>query len=143
VTVLHPDGTEWNFSPVYGKRITGPWAVSVDGNDHIWIANFSSETAGIVELCGFRTETCPPGMKTGDAISPASGYVGGGLQLQVDIGIGPAGDVWVTNNWQDTAACYGTPAEAISTRCGGQGVVVFFGQAKPTHTPLIGPVQRY
>ena len=39
-------------------------------------------------------------MKTGDAISPPSGYVGGGLQLQVDVGIGPAGDVWVTNNWQ-------------------------------------------
>ncbi len=45
--------------------------------------------------------------KTGDAISPPGGYVGGGLQLQVDVGIGPAGDVWVTNNWQDHALCYG------------------------------------
>ena len=54
-----------------------------------------------MQLCGFRPETCPPGMKTGDAISPPGGYVGGGLRLQVDIDIGPAGDVWVTNNWQD------------------------------------------
>lgn len=69
-------------------------------------------------------------MKTGDAISPLGGYVGGGLQLQVDIGVGPDGDVWVTNNWQDTAACYGKPDKAISTRCCGQGVVVFFGMAK-------------
>jgi hypothetical protein len=143
MTVLGPDGTEAKFSPVYGKGIYGPWAVSIDGNDNVWIANFASEFAGVVELCGFRTENCPPGMKTGDAISPPGGYVGGGLQLQVDVGIGPAGDVWVTNNWQTTAACYGKVAEVISTRCGGQGVVVFFGQAKPVHTPLIGPVRGY
>jgi hypothetical protein len=141
LTILRPDGSEASFSPVYGKGITGPWAVSVDGNDNIWISNFSSASAGIVQLCGFRTENCPPGMKTGDAISPPGGYVGGGLQLQVDIGVGPAGDVWVTNNWQDPAACYGKPDEAISTRCGGQGVVVFFGMAKPVRTPLIGPVR--
>ena len=144
LTVLQPDGSEAKFSPVNGKGITGPWAVSVDGNDNIWISNFSSATAGIVQLCGFRTENCPPGMKTGDAISPPGGYVGGGLQLQVDIGVGPAGDVWVTNNWQDTAVCYGnTPEESASTRCGGQGIVVFFGMAKPVKTPLIGPAKPY
>jgi len=110
LTVLHPDGSEASFSPIYGKGISGPWAVSVDGNDNIWISNFTSSAPGIVHLCGFRTETCPPGMKTGDAISPPGGYVGGGLQLQVDVGIGPAGDVWVTNNWQDHDVCYGKPA---------------------------------
>ena len=106
ITVLRPDGTEASFSPVYGKGIVGPWAVSVDGNDNIWISNFSTASDGIVELCGFRTEHCPPGVKTGDAISPPSGYVGGGLQLQVDLGIGPAGDVWVTNNWQNVSGCH-------------------------------------
>jgi hypothetical protein len=84
---------------------------------------------------------CPAGVKTGGAISPPGGYVGDGLQLQVDIGIGPAGDVWVTNNWQDPASCYGKPVESASTRCGRQGVVVFFGMAIPVHTPPIGPVQ--
>ena len=54
-----------------------------------------------MQLCGVRTENCPPGMKTGDQISPPGGYVGGGLQMQVDIDIDPAGNVWVTNNWQD------------------------------------------
>ena len=72
ITVLRPDGTEASFSPVYGKGIVGPWAASVDGNDNIWISNFSTPSAGIVELCGFRTEHCPPGVKTGDAISPPS-----------------------------------------------------------------------
>ncbi len=141
LTVLRPDGTEAKFSPIYGKGLYGPWAVSVDGNDNIWVSNFASAKAGIVQLCGFRTETCPPGMKTGDAISPPGGYVGGGLQLQVDVGIGPAGDVWVTNNWQDRASCYGKPDEVASTLCAGQGVVVFFGMAKPVRTPQIGPAQ--
>jgi hypothetical protein len=27
LTVLHPDGTEAKFSPIYGKGIYGPWAV--------------------------------------------------------------------------------------------------------------------
>ena len=142
LTVLRPDGTEAKFSPIYGKGIYGPWAVSVDGNDNIWVSNFTSAEAGIVELCGSRTENCPPGMKTGDAISPPGGYVGGGLQLQVDVGIGPAGDVWVTNNWQDHAACYGKPNEVVSTLCAGQGVVVFFGMAKPVRTPQIGPPRQ-
>jgi hypothetical protein len=143
LTVLQPDGTEAKFSPVYGKGIYAPWAVSVDGNDNIWVSNFARDSAGIVQVCGFRTENCPPGMKTGDAISPPGGYVGGGLQLQVDVGIGPAGDVWVTNNWEDPAACYAKAAEGHSTRCGGQGVVVFFGMAKPVRAPLIGPARGF
>ncbi|MGD0188617.1 MAG: hypothetical protein ABSC25_25710 [Roseiarcus sp.] len=143
ITVLRPDGREAPFSPVYGKGgIAGPWAVAVDGNDNIWISNLVSASAGIVELCGFRPENCPPGMKTGDAISPPSGYVGGGQQMLVDIGVGPAGDVWVTNNWQDYKAALGKVDEGLSTLGGGQGVVVFFGMAKPVKTPLIGPPRQ-
>ncbi len=141
LTVLRPDGAEAKFSPIYGKGLYGPWAVSVDGADNIWVSNFAGANAGIVQLCGFRTESCPPGMKSGDAISPPGGYVGGGLQMQVDVGIGPAGDVWVTNNWQDRHVCYGKPEEPLSTLCAGQGVVIFFGMAKPVRAPLIGPAQ--
>ena len=63
-------------------------------------------TVRLSKLCGARTENCPPGMKTGDQISPPGGYVGGGLQMQTDIAIDPAGNVWVTNNWQDIDSCY-------------------------------------
>ena len=83
----------------------------------------------------------PPGMKTGDQISPPGGYVGGGLQMQTDLAVGPAGDVWVMNNWEDINSCFGTPDETLSTRCGGQGVVVFFGMAKPVRAPQIGPAR--
>ena len=140
VSVLRPDGSKAEFSPVSGNGLDGPWAVAVDGNDNIWVSNFTSVTAGsVVQLCGVRTETCPPGTKTGQAISPPTGYVGGGMQQLVDIGIGPAGDVWVTNNWQNDAAAFGQAPEAQSTLGAGQGVVVFYGMAKPVRTPLIGP----
>jgi hypothetical protein len=39
--------------------------------------------------------------------------VGGGLQMPTDIGIGigigPAGDLWAMNNWQDDDSCDATP----------------------------------
>src|SRR5262249_4020250 len=108
----------------------GPWAVVVDGNDNVWISNFAMPNSPITQLCGVRTENCPPGFKTGDQISPPDGYVGGGLQMQTDLAISPSGDVWVMNNWQDLDSCFRVN-EALSTRCGGQGVVIFFGMAKP------------
>jgi len=142
VTLLRLDGTQYTGSPFTGDGLPGPWAVVVDGNDNVWISNFAMPNSPIAHLCGVRTENCPPGFKTGDQISPPGGYVGGGLQMQTDLAIGPAGDVWVMNNWQDIDSCYGTPKEALSTRCGGQGVTVFFGMAKPVRGPLIGPARQ-
>jgi hypothetical protein len=54
----------------------------------------------------------------------------------------PAGDVWVVNNWQDIESCFGVPSESTSTRCGGQGVVVFFGMAKPVRASQIDPARQ-
>jgi hypothetical protein len=142
VVLLRPDGTQYPGSPFSSGGLPGPWAAAVDGNDNVWISNFAMPSSPIVELCGVRTETCPPGMKTGDQISPPGGYVGGGLQMQTDIAVGPAGDVWAINNWQDIDSCVGTPNEALSTRCGGQGVVIFFGMAKPVRAPQIGPAHQ-
>jgi hypothetical protein len=143
ITVLRPDGTPLRGSPFKGGGLPGPWAVVVDGNDNLWVSNFAMPASPIVQLCGVRTEHCPPGFKTGDQIAPPGGYVGGGLQLQTDIAIGPAGDVWAMNNWQDIDSCYPGATEALSTRCGGQGVVIFFGMAKPVRAPQIGPARPF
>jgi hypothetical protein len=143
VTVLRPDGTRLPGSPFRGGALPGPWAVVVDGNDNVWVSNFAAPNSPIAELCGVHTENCPPGMKTGDQISPPGGYVGGGLQMQTDIAVDPAGNVWAINNWQDIDSCVGTPNEALSTRCGGQGVVVLYGMAKPVRSPQIGPARGF
>jgi hypothetical protein len=141
MTLLRPDGSEYPGSPFTGGGLPGPWAVVVDGNDNVWVSNFAMPASPIVELCGVRTENCPPGFKTGDQISPPDGYVGGGLQMQTDIAVDPAGNVWAINNWQDIDSCFPGADEAVSTRCGGQGVVIFYGIAKPVRAPQIGPAR--
>jgi hypothetical protein len=143
ITLLRPDGSEYPGSPFTGGGLPGPWAATIDGNDNVWISNFAGSQSPIVQLCGVRTENCPPGFKTGDQISPPGGYVGGGLQMQTDLAVGPAGDVWVMNNWQDIDSCFDIPPEPLSTRCGGQGVTIFFGMAKPVRAPQIGPARPY
>ncbi len=142
ISLLRPDGTAFPGSPFSGKHLPGPWAAAVDGNGNVWISNFVYPTSPITQLCGVRTENCPPGFKTGDPISPPGGYVGGGMQMLTDISIGPAGDVWTMNNWEEFESCFAeTPDEALSTRCGGQGVTIFFGLAKPVAAPQIGPAR--
>jgi hypothetical protein len=143
VTLLRPDGTPYPGSPFKSGGLPGPWAVVLDGNDNAWISNFATPSSPIVELCGVQTKHCPPGVHTGEQISPPGGYVGGGLQMQTDLAIDPAGNVWVMNNWQDIDSCIGTPKEALSTRCGGQGVVIFYGMAKPVRAPQIGQAKPY
>jgi hypothetical protein len=142
VTLLRPDGSQFPGSPFDGGGLPGPWAATIDGNDNVWISNFTAPSSPITQLCGVRTGTCPPGFKTGDQIAPPGGYVGGGTQMLTDLAISPSGDVWVMNNWQDIDSCFGDPPEELSTRCGGQGVVIFFGMAKPVSSPQIGPAKQ-
>ena len=142
VTLLRPDGSQYPGSPFTGESLPGPFAVAVAGDDTVWVSNFAGVSGRLAHLCGARTEACPPGMKTGDPISPPGGYVGGGLQMNTDVAIDPAGNVWVMNNWQDIDSCFGTPPEALSTRCGGQGVTIFYGMAKPVRAPQIGPARQ-
>ena len=142
VTVLQPDGKEAPCSPISGNGLVGPWAAAVDGDDNVWISSFGPATAGIVQLCGANPKAWPPGKKMGDAISPPGGYVGGGMQMLIDIAVDPAGNVWVDNNWQNIDAALDRAPEPLSTLGAGQGVVVFYGLAKPVRTPLIGPVQQ-
>jgi hypothetical protein len=142
ISMLHPDGTPAPGSPFHAGGSWGSWAVVIDGNDQVWSSNFTGQS--ITHLCGARTETCPPGMKAGDAISPPGGYVGGGMQLLTDIAIDPAGNVWVADNWQRPESCFAPYArEASSTLCGGNGLTVFYGMAKPVRAPQIGPAQGY
>jgi hypothetical protein len=135
VSMMRPNGTM--SGPFYGGGQNGSWAIAVDGNDNIFISNFLGQS--ISELCGVRTATCPAGLKTGDPISPPGGFVGGGMLQLTDIAIDPGGNVWVANNWRDFAdRCFTKPSEALSTKCGGNGLTVFYGLAKPVGTPQIG-----
>jgi hypothetical protein len=143
VTMLQPDGKQAPGGSLFtaGDALWGPWGVVIDGDDHVWVSTFMGP-GRLIELCGSQPETCPPGMKTGDPISPPGGFVGGGLEHLTDVGVDPAGNVWVANNWQDPDACFGKASEASSTRCGGTGLTIFYGMAKPVRAPQIGPAQQ-
>jgi len=140
VSMIHPDGTVSGPFDA-NDSIIGAWGIAVDGDDNVWVANSTGRS--ITQLCGVRVDNCPPGFKTGDSISPVGGY-DGGLQIVTDVAIDPAGNVWVANNWDRPDVGFKqVPDEALSTRFGGDGAVVFFGLAKPVRTPLVGPAQSY
>jgi hypothetical protein len=147
-----------------GKPLTSPDGITFDGklglmqgiiitpSGEVWALGLSKN-----QLLHFPKGDCTQGRIVGegrdvelpariqdrDQISPRGGYVGGGLQMQTDLAIGPAGDVRVMNNWHNIESCFGVPPEPLSTRCGGQGVTIYFWMTKPVRVPQIGPACGY
>jgi hypothetical protein len=115
--------------PFTGGGLTNPWGIAVDGNDNVWVANFSRQR--VSELCGIERGHCPPGTRTGQAISPRTGYGFNGLVRNTSVEIDPSGNVWITNNWKNHPLPTKNP--------GGYEMVAYIGVAGPLQTPLIGP----
>jgi hypothetical protein len=105
---------------------------AVDGDDEVWVADFTGQN--VVELCGPNSAHCPPGVKTGSALSPNGAFISLALQHVTAVQIDASGNVWVTNNIQTVSAKPGY--------VGGDGLVEFVGLAAPVKTPLIGLPQR-
>jgi len=135
VTMLGANDRQHSFR---GGGVFWPWGIAVDGNDNIWVANFGGPKSGLIgitHLCGAKPWTCPSGHKTGDPISPSTGYTSDGVTRLTEIDIDPSGNVWVTNNWlRDGFQHLENP--------GGHEVVILIGAAAPVKTPLIGPPQK-
>lgn len=150
---LRPDGS---FIGRYrGGGIDGPWDVTIDGDDNLWIANFGQTELGnvfdgrVTKLCGIDRGACPPGKKTGDAITPRTGYTvpSAGSQVLLHDGTplyGPkappsyipmmrqtasaidrAGNLWTVNNWKPNLTVDAT------VNPGGDGILIFVGLAPP------------
>jgi hypothetical protein len=130
VTEIGSDGKVKPGSPLRaGGSLKGPWGIAVDGADHVWVAGFLNEN--VVELCGVQTNRCPPGLHTGDPISPKkTGYTSKSLQHLTAIEIDQSGNVWAANNWSS-----GSPLKQFVA---GNGLVEMIGVATPVKTPMIG-----
>lgn len=138
LTMVHPDGRIDPRGRFQGGGLSIPWGVAIDGRDTVWVASFGSQRAGaedyigrVSHFCGADARQCPTGFRTGDPISPETGYSSNALQRITGLAVDPTGNLWAVNNW--------TP-EAPQTDPGGNSVVVFPGIAAPVKTPLIGPV---
>ncbi len=131
VVMIRPDGTSVP-TPFSNGGLVLPWGVAVDGDDHVWVANFAGQR--LAELCGARLATCPPGYRTGQPISPSgTGYTSDGLVRNTGVQIDPSGNVWLANNWRTVP---------LQTNPGGHELVVLVGLAAPVRTPLAGPPQQ-
>ena len=139
------DRTPHPNSPFNGGGITLPWGVTVDGDDTVWVLNFGvtppgphndpTMVTGVSRLCGADTTRCPPGLSTGEPISPSTGYRSNALQRMTAGAVDPSGNLWVTNNWKIDADPFQNP--------GGNAVVILVGAAAPIRTPVIGPPEAF
>jgi hypothetical protein len=129
LTLISSNGRQPQPREITGGGLTAPWGVAVDGHDNVWVANFSGQR--LSEFCGKRPSQCPHGTRTGQPISPSTGYGFDGLVRNTGVQIDPSGNVWVANNWKSLPLPHLNP--------GGYQIVAFIGLAGPIRTPLIGP----
>ncbi|MER7755290.1 NHL repeat-containing protein [Kitasatospora sp. NPDC097643] len=131
VTMIGSDGTP-AARPFDNGGLFLPWGVAVDGDDTVWVANFGGHR--VARLCGVRLAACPPGVGTGEPISPPdTGYTSDGLERNTGIQIDPSGNVWLVNNWRTVP---------VQTNPGGHELVVLVGAAAPVPTPHLGGPER-
>ncbi len=132
VTLIKRNGTMPKQDPFKGGGLLNAWGIAVDGADNVWVANFSGRR--LSELCGVRTENCPPGKRrVGAPISPVAGYGFNGLVRNTGVAVDPSGNVWLANNWKNVP---------IQTNPGGYQIVAYLGLASPVKTPLIGQPEQ-
>ncbi|HTV07713.1 MAG TPA: hypothetical protein VMD97_01555 [Candidatus Aquilonibacter sp.] len=117
VALLNADGSIVQDYITAGG-ITNPSGLVLDAAGDVWISNLHTKSGS-----GTRYETISelagvPSGNAGTAISPSTGY---GLDAQMllpyGLAIDPSGNVWVSNK-------------------GGNDLVMFFGLAAPTKTPM-------
>ena len=116
VTLLASNG---NITQPYitAGGITVPSHIAIDAAQNVWVSNLHTNVRGasesFTELSG-STSSSP-----GTALSPSAGYgLDAGLKLPYSVAIDPSGNLWVSNT-------------------GSGSLVMFFGMAAPTKTPLM------
>jgi hypothetical protein len=153
---IRPNGRKiGSFS---GGGMDGPWDVTVDGDDNLWVSNFGPLVPGsnfsvgrLTELAGANPATRPPGKNVGDPISPASGYTvpSAGEQVLLHNGdplYGPGAHPSFAPMMRQTASQIDQAGNIWSinnwkpdididatSNPGGDGIVIFVGLATPPH----------
>lgn len=115
VALLGPDGSILQDF-ITGGGITDPSGLALDAAGTVWISNLHTTTTlrkeTISELSGAGSSS------PGTALSPSTGYgLDANLHLPYGLAVDPSGNVWVSSK-------------------GGNDLVMFFGLATPTKTPM-------
>ena len=89
-------------SPFTGGGLDGPVGVLIDGDANAWVANNAPGANSISEI-GHMTKMFA---NTGMALSPATGFDGPGLDRPYGIAIDHRGNVWITNQGDDSVTVF-------------------------------------
>ena len=116
VTLLASDGTITQ-SFITGGGITNPSHIAIDAAQNVWISNLHTNVEGATET--FSELAGSSSSSPGSPISPSTGYaLDAGLLSPYSLAVDASGNIWVSNT-------------------GAQSLVMFFGMAAPTKTPLL------
>ncbi len=141
-----------------GGGTYGPWGITLDGNDNLWVGNFGPLEVGSVfhgrltQLAGVNAT----GYLLGDALTPPTGYTlpSAGCQVLLadhtplygkdgppcfipmmrttGVNVDAAGNVWTCNNWKpDFNNDLGDPLTNKAGNPGGDGMLIWVGAGKP------------
>ena len=104
--------------------VAGPNGIAVDAAGNVWVANSYCE-----ESCAAQGSDVSEFNSSGTAISPDTGFTGGGLDIPYGIAVDAAGNVWVTNYGNSGISEFNSSGTAISpdtgyTGGGGRGIAV-------------------
>ena len=122
---------------------SAPWTTTVDGNDNVWIPNFSSCVGWNRRAVRLSHRALPARREDGSklfrlpvAMSAAD------CSCRLTSELAPQEMSGSRTTGRTTTDAFGKVDEALQTQGAGQGVVVFYGMAKPVKTPLIGPPRQ-
>lgn len=102
LTALSPTGQPVFGSPIGGGGIKGAgWGVAIDSGGSVFVANFGGDSI---------SEVAPDGT----VLSPASGYVQGGMNDPQGLAVDQADNLWIANFGGDSVVVYrgGDPGSA-------------------------------
>ncbi|MGC1480967.1 MAG: hypothetical protein WA771_10710 [Chthoniobacterales bacterium] len=157
------DNTVYVFSPsgallggYRGGGIDGPWGLTIDGDDHVWLGNFGPIEPGSIfsrgrlsRLCGANPATWPRNKKMGDPLSPNTGYTvrSAGSQVLLSNGdplYGPGAPPSFAPMMRQTSVQIDAAGNLwtinnwkpdfdidATTNPGGDGIIIFVGLAPP------------
>jgi sugar lactone lactonase YvrE len=113
VTELAPNGDPVSTSSGFTDgTLWENYGLAIDSSNRVWVTNLetSSSNSGRGSLAELNT--------SGSVISPAGGYISGGIDFPVAVAIDTNGNVWTANEGDSTASLMSTGGTAQSPSTG-------------------------
>lgn len=106
ITGLDGDGEEpariLPGSPFHGGGLAAPEGIARDSDGALWVANHAPKANSISFIAGQLGMAFLGKIQVGQPLSPNSGFAGAGLDRPYGVAIDKWGNLWVTNEGNDS-----------------------------------------